>query len=236
MLEKLKWGKLESLRPKHIDEICSSKPIAYLPWGALEYHGSHNPVGLDGIKAYGLCTDLAKKTGGIVLPTVYQAANLISSYGGVDFPKHSLEFSEKLIRLTCEEYFTQLAKQDYKIIVLLTGHAGEPHIHILKEVAEEFNKKYYDKYFWSVAEFDIVPDELLVANHSAIGETSLQLLYDEESVDLYILPKDRDITLEVDAVYGDDPRGATKEFGRKIASTFVTNADKKLQELLKKYK
>lgn len=236
MSDKLNWGNLESLRPNHIDEICSKTPIAYLPWGALEYHGSHNPVGLDGIKAYGLCTDLAKKTGGIVLPTVYQAANLISSYGGVDFPKHSLEFSEKLIRNTCEEYFTQLALQDYKIIVLLTGHAGEPHIHILKEVAEEFNKKYTDKYFWTVAEFDIVPDELLVANHSAIGETSLQLLYDEKTVDLDVLPKDRDISLEIDAVYGDDPRKATKELGEKIAATFVDNADEKLQELLKKYK
>ncbi|MCK5775158.1 MAG: creatininase family protein [Bacteroidales bacterium] len=236
MKNEILWGKYETLRPSQIDEICNITPIAYLPWGALEYHGSHNPIGLDGIKAYGLCTDLAKKTGGIVLPTVYQAANLISSYGGVDFPKHSIEFSEKLIRLTCEEYFTQLANQDFKIIVLLTGHAGEPHIDILKEVAEEFNKKYADTYFWTVAEFDIVPDELLVANHSAAGETSLQLLYDESLVDMSMLPKDRETTLDIEAVSGEDPRGASKELGAEIANTFVKNANEKLEELLKKYK
>ena len=229
------WGKYETLRPIQIENICNKTPIAYIPWGALEYHGKHNPIGLDSIKAHGLCVDLAKKTGGIVLPPVYQAANLISSYPSVNFPKHSIEFSEELIRLTCKEYFEQLAKQDFKIIVLLTGHSGEPHMQILKDVAAEFNNKQTNKYFWALAEFDVLPEELLVANHSAIGETSLQLLYDESLVDLDSLPKDRDISLKVDAVSGDDPRPSTKALGKKIAETFVTNATNKLEILLEKY-
>lgn len=229
------WGKYEALRPNQIENICTKKPIAYLPWGALEYHGNHNPIGLDGFKAHGLCIDLAKKNGGVVLPTVYQASNLISSYPGVDFPKHSIEFSEELIRLTCEEYFEQLAQQNFKIIVLLTGHAGEPHMQILKDIAIDFNKKYSDKYFWALAEFDILTDDLLVANHSALGETSLQLLYGENLVNLDALPKDREITLEKDAVSGKDPRPSTKELGKKIAEEFVKNASEKLKELLKKY-
>lgn len=235
MSKEILWGKYETLRPNQIENICKIKPVAYLPWGALEYHGNHNPIGLDGIKAHGLCIDLAKKFGGIVLPTVYQTANLISSYPGVNFPKHSIEFSEKLIRLTCEEYFEQLVQQDFKIIVLLTGHAGEPHMQILKDIASDFNKKYNDKYFWAIAEFDILTDNLLVANHSALGETSLQLLYDKNLVNLDALPKDREITLKIDAVSGKDPRLSTKEFGKKIAIEFVKNASEKLKELLKRY-
>ena len=73
MSKEILWGKYEKLRPNQIENICLKSPIAYLPWGALEYHGNHNPIGLDGIKAYGLCIDLAKKAGGIVLPPVYQA-------------------------------------------------------------------------------------------------------------------------------------------------------------------
>ena len=38
-------------------------------------------------------------------------------------------------------------------------------------------KNITDNYFWAFAEFDILPDDLLVANHSALGETSLQLYY-----------------------------------------------------------
>ena len=235
MSEFKSWGQYEKLRPIHIEIICAKNPIAYLPWGALEYHGNHNPIGLDGIKAHGLCIHLAKEVGGIVLPPVYQAANLISSYPGADFEQHSIEFSEKLIKLTCEEYLEQLAKQNFKIVMVLTGHAGEPHLDILRGTCAEFNKKYPDMYFWYLAEFDILSDDLLVANHSAIGETSLQMYYDESLVDLNTLPKDGEITLEKDAVSGEDPRLSTKELGKKIAKEFVKNASKKLKHLQKKY-
>ena len=229
------WGFYDRLRPAQIEDIQSQNPIAYLPWGAIEYHGSHNPTGLDTHKAQHLCIDLAKKVGGLVLPPISLAANLIKSYPGVDFPKHSIEFSEALIKNICVEYLEQLVAQDFKIIVLLSGHAGEPHLQILKDVANEFCKKYPKKYFWSFAEFDILPDDLLVANHSALGETSLQLYYEPETVDLKSLPKDREITLEIDAVSGADPRPSNSIRGEKIVKLFVKNASERLEELKKEY-
>ncbi len=229
------WGQFERMRPAQIEAITNSYPVAYLPWGALEYHGAHNPTGLDSIKAYGIATDLAKRTGGVVFPVVHAAANLISSYPLCDFKQHSIEFSEELIRMMCREYLQQLFQQEYKIVVLLTGHAGEPHIDILKEVAQEFNKKQKDKFVWALAEFDIVPDDLLVANHSALGETSLQLHYAPETVALDSLPQNGEITLEEHAVSGADPRPATKEHGQKILNTFLENAELKMGSLMREF-
>ncbi|WP_282030172.1 creatininase family protein [Winogradskyella eximia] len=229
------WGLYEQMRPQQIEAILDKTPIAYLPWGAIEYHGSHNPTGLDSIKASGMCKDLAVNNGGLVFPVVNLAANLIKSYPGVNFPKHSIEFSEQLIRLVCEEYLEQLVAQDFKIIVLLSGHAGEPHLTLLKTVAEEFNKKHTDRRCWAFAEFDILPDNLLVANHSAIGETSLQLYYSPHTVDLDTLPKDRSITLELDAVSGEDPKFATSVLGEKIVKLFLKNATIIIEELKQKY-
>ncbi len=235
MIKKNKEVHYDRMRPEQIELILKVRPIAYLPWGAIEYHGHHNPTGLDTHKAYHLCVDLAKVNGGLVFPPISLAANLIKSYPGVNFPKHSIEFSEKLIRLICEEYFEQLVEQNFKIIVLLSGHAGEPHLQILRDVANEFNKKYPDKYFWTLAEFDVLPDDLLVANHSALGETSLQLYYEPETVDLNSLPKDREITLEIDAVSGEDPRPSTATHGEKIAKTFIKNVSEKMTVLIEKY-
>ncbi len=229
------WGFYDRLRPVQIEVIQNKFPIAYLPWGAIEYHGNHNPTGLDTHKAYHLTIDLAKEVGGLVFPPISLAANLIKSYPGVDFPKHSIEFSEKLIRLVCEEYFEQFVEQNFKIIILLSGHAGEPHLQILRDVADEFNKKYPKNYFWSLAEFDILPDDLLVANHSALGETSIQLYYEPETVDLNSLPKDREITLEIDAVSGEDPRPSTVVHGEKITKAFIKNASKRIEELKEKF-
>lgn len=229
------WGFYAQMRPKQIEAIQEKTPIAFLPWGAIEYHGNHNPTGLDSIKSFNLCEDLAKKNGGLVLPVVNLAANLISSYAGVNFTKHSIEFSENLIRLICEEYFEQLVAQNFKIIVLLSGHAGEPHLEILRKVAIKFNQKYPNIGFWAFAEFDILPNDLLVANHSALGETSLQLYYAPETVDLDTLPKDRTITLEIDAVSGKDPRLASREIGKKIVKSFLKNASITIEELKQKY-
>jgi len=229
------WGFYDRMRPSQIEAIQERRPIAYLPWGAIEYHGSHNPTGLDSIKAFSMCVDLAKESGGLVLPAINLAANLIKLYPGVNFPRHSIEFSEKLIRLICEEYFEQLAEQNFKIIVLLSGHAGEPHLEILRTVANEFNQKYADKHFWTLAEFDILPDDLLVANHSALGETSLQLYYAPETVSLDTLPNDRPISLEIDAVSGKDPRSSTKELGEKIVKTFIKNSSMKMEELIQEF-
>jgi len=229
------WGFYDKLRPLQIEAIQKGNPIAYLPWGALEYHGCHNPTGLDTHKAQHLCVDLATEVGGLVFPSISLAANLIKSYTGVDFPKHSIEFSEGLIKQICTEYFEQLTAQGFKIIVLLSGHAGEPHLQILRDVASEFNQKHPNNYFWAFAEFDILPDDLLVANHSALGETSLQLYYEPETVDLECLPKDREITLELDAVSGKDPRPSNSIRGEKIVKLFIKNASEKLEELKKKY-
>ncbi|MDT0651693.1 creatininase family protein [Autumnicola edwardsiae] len=235
MYQKIKWGFYNEMRPKEIEAILKKRPIAFLPWGAIEYHGKHNPVGLDSIKALNLCTDVAKETGGIVMPVVDLAANLIKSYPGISFKKHSIEFSEKLIYMICEEYLDQLADQDFKIVILLSGHAGEPHLQNLKTVAENFNKKNKSKHCWALAEFDVLPKDLLVANHSALEETSLQLYYAKEMVDLKSLPQDREISLELDAVSGRDPRSASVSYGEKIAKTFVHNVSKKIQLLINSF-
>ncbi len=229
------WGFYDKLRPIQIEAIQKNFPIAYLPWGAIEYHGNHNPTGLDTHKAQHLCEDLAKQNGGLVFPAISLAANLISSYPGVNFPKHSIEFSEKIIQQICEEYLEQLAKQKFKIIIILSGHAGEPHLQILRDTATKYNKKYPKKHFWALAEFDIIEDDLLVANHSALGETSLQLLYKPETVALNVLPKKGKITLKEHAVSGADPRPATADHGKNIANTFLKNATKKINKLKKKY-
>ena len=119
--------------------------------------------------------------------------------------------------------------------MLLSGHAGQPHLDILKDVAEKYNKKQTGCYIWALAEFDILPNELLEANHSALGETSLQLYYEPQTVALDNLPKEREVTLEQDAVSGKDPRLANKKLGEQIAKTFVLNASKKIEDLKQTY-
>ena len=59
------------LRPKDMVKRRTQKPVAYLGLGILEWHGLHNPLGLDGWKANGIALHLAERLGGVVMPPLY---------------------------------------------------------------------------------------------------------------------------------------------------------------------
>ena len=46
-------------------------PVAYLGLGILEWHGFHNPLGLDGIKAHLVLEYLSNKVGGLTMPPLF---------------------------------------------------------------------------------------------------------------------------------------------------------------------
>lgn len=59
------------LRPRELVERRGECPVAYIGLGVLEWHGFHNPLGLDGLKADGVAVYLAEKIGGVAMPPLY---------------------------------------------------------------------------------------------------------------------------------------------------------------------
>ncbi len=219
-----RWGLYERLLPAEIEAIHAAHPIAYLPWGALEYHGVHAAVGLDGLKAHGLCRELARAAGGLVLPPVYVAANTMKELTNLPFQRHSLNFPVELVRQLARTYFQQLAHERFRVVFVLCGHVGQPHYDTLKAEAAAFNAAQSATRIIATSETDLLPKELVVVNHAALGEVSLLLHTDPECVDLSRLPADRVPTLEQDAVWGPDPRPASAEKGRRYTDAFVAAA------------
>jgi creatinine amidohydrolase len=63
------------LRPKELVKRRSEQPVAYMGLGILEWHGVHNPLGLDGEKANGIALHLAERLGGVVMPPLFWGDN-----------------------------------------------------------------------------------------------------------------------------------------------------------------
>lgn len=59
------------LRPEQIAARKRQRSVAYLAFGILEWHGLHNPYGLDGLKAHGIAVRLAEELGGLAMPPMY---------------------------------------------------------------------------------------------------------------------------------------------------------------------
>lgn len=63
------------LRPAQLRARRAELPVAYLGLGILEWHGLHNPLGLDGVKANAIAVHLARQLGGVVLPPLFWGDN-----------------------------------------------------------------------------------------------------------------------------------------------------------------
>lgn len=204
------WGHYAQLRPAQIEAIRAHAPIAYLPWGALEWHSHHAPVGLDACKAAGICAALAAETGGLVLPAIPLGAAAIKSLAG--FP-HTIEFSTEVVARVAQEFCEQLAGEKFAIVVVLTGHYPEEHVEALKAGAAKAALK------WPDCQFQVWPDRELIEteftpDHAGATETSFQLHFDAGSVDLAAQPP-RPLTLEGDGVTGEHPKLALARRGER---------------------
>lgn len=65
----------QMLRPRELVKRREQVPVAYFGIGILEWHGLHNPLGLDGVKANGIACHLARTLGGVVMPTQFWGDN-----------------------------------------------------------------------------------------------------------------------------------------------------------------
>jgi len=59
------------MRPPEILEERNRLPMVFIPIGPLEWHGPHLPVGTDGLHAHAVAVDVARRVGGVVLPTYF---------------------------------------------------------------------------------------------------------------------------------------------------------------------
>jgi len=224
-----KWGQFERLRPAQIESIKRETPVAYVPFGAIEWHSYHAPTGLDCHKSHGLLRELASVVGGLVLPPLYVGTDSIKPFKGF---KQTIEHSRETVRLLASEILEQLADEGFRVIVLLSGHYSQGQQDMIAEAAAEFRERHPDIGLWSGG--DNIPLEgKFQMNHAARGETSFQLYFEPDTVDLSLLPSDRVATLDDDGVWGDDPREATREEGERMVHAFIEYMEPRVRELLR---
>ena len=220
----------EFMRPEEIDAVLKTSPVAYIPWGALEWHGLHNCIGLDALKVHSICLDAAKQTGGVVLPPVYAGFHTMKPYRGF---KHTIEISAETIQRLLREYLEQLTDEGFKVLVVLMGHYGRAHVDAVIQVCEEFSKSHPDVTVLAFPEYLVAVDDGVRGDHAGAYETALMMHYYPETVDLSRLPTGRALTVDEDGIGGDDPREkATAQYGQWLAERIVQRLVERVKEAL----
>jgi creatinine amidohydrolase len=219
----------ERLRPAELRARQGATPLLWFPVGVLEWHGEHNPYGLDFLKAHALCVRAARVAGGVVLPPVWTGTGgLTAGLGG------SMAVRPTTWRLLLEDLFAEFEAQGWKACVALSGHypsdaRPETHKRILKEVAHAFMLDHGLR-IWALSENELAADAGYPGDHAAWGETSLLMALEPELVDLSRLgdrPRE-----ELVGVYGEDPRTATPEAGARLVGVLVERLARGARALL----
>jgi creatinine amidohydrolase len=198
MAENAPWGRYAELHPDRLEAIVDAVPVAYVPWGALEWHGPHLPFGLDGFTAEAVAERCVRHTGGVLLPTTWWPITALPH-------RYSLSIGSDVVQALWDGIFAELARAGFQLVVLLSGHYAQGHELVLMDAAEHAIAE-YGLLVLAVPPLALVDEEML--DHAAHWETALLLALRPRLVALHALDA-APLHPSTSAVLGDDPRLAT---------------------------
>lgn len=230
-------------------------PVAFIGMGGLEWHGEHQAVGLDALKAEKLCELAAAQSGGFAMPTLWYGeprahALMEASVDDDGMIKKTMgfkasRFTEKYWSKTADEQvefyenlvyhvLLQMHSLEMKVICILTGHY--PLRVFAQPAVRRFNETIRGCIACAQAEPEYAkPKKDAGGDHAAKWETSYLSYLRPDCVDMSVY-KGRQ-TEPLIGVRGEDPRPtATVELGRKACRAIVNGMVAKAEGLLKKVK
>lgn len=196
------WGRYAELRPHELQAILDVVPVAFVPWGALEWHGPHLPFGVDGFTAEAMVERVAQRTGGVILPPTWWPITALPQ-------RFSISIPSDVVQALWDAIFAELARIGFRLIVVLTGHYAQGHELLLMDAAETAMARHGIAVL-AVPPLALVDEDML--DHAAHWETAQMLVLRPRLVDLAALDGLK-LRPAATAVLGQDPRGATASQG-----------------------
>jgi creatinine amidohydrolase len=127
---------LDQLSTKEAEEAAKSGTVIILPIGSVEEHGEHLPLCTDSIQPEYVALEVAKKTGCFVAPPLkYGVCNSTRNFPGtltIDFDTF-YRFVHAIL--------SELIRNNFNRIIILSGHAGNSHMVALRLAAQNILAK-----------------------------------------------------------------------------------------------
>jgi creatinine amidohydrolase len=220
---------MQFMRPAQLEAAARAFPVVYVPFGLIEWHGRHLPLGNDALKAHGILVKTAEKFGGVVYPPVYfphdaAPANKSELLGGGN--------DWRLAMLAA--LFYRFKHSGFRVIIGVSGHNVQSQIDMINEGLKPVTA---DGTITGVGLWEITLSQCEESNtdHAAKWETSNMMVLYPELVDMSQLgtgPLDRKI-IPTDGIGGLDPREhASAEVGRRNMELAIDAIGTKARELL----
>jgi len=209
---------MQLMRPSQLEAAGRRFPVVYVPFGCIEWHGRHLPLGTDALKAHGILVKCAEKFGGVVYPPVYFHAG----------------FNQENLTPVITDLFQRLKVAGFRVIIGVSGHNIQEQIDMINKALEPVTA---DGSTTGIGLWEISLSQGADSNtdHAAKWETSDMMFFYPDCVNILELgtgPLAPNMK-PPDGIGGLDPRKhASTEVGEKNVDLAAEAIGKKAKELL----
>lgn len=201
-------ARLLELTPATLRARLEAGAFLFLPFGTVEWHSDHLPLGLDTLVAGAVCEALAGRCGGVAGPATSWGIN------GVPFP-YTARVEAAVLEPLYAAVFRQMAALGFRVQIAVAGHYSLEQSLALKRQALAAMRE-GDLTVLAAPLFEFATDlGYDGADHAGYWETSLQLW-----ADLRLVSRERlENPAPLEGVIGRDPREARVEVGAALVGT-----------------
>lgn len=220
---------MQYLRPRQLEEAMCRFPVVYVPFGLIEWHGRHLPLGNDAMKAHAILVKCAEQFGGVVYPPVY------FPHAAYNHGKSELLGTDRDWKLSMvTALFAGLKRTGFRVIIGVSGHNIQTQIELINEALKPVVA---DGTITGIGlwEMSLSRCEESNSDHAAKWETSNMMFFYPDLVDMAELgsgPLAPDMQ-PPDGIGGLDPRAhASAAVGRRNSELAAAAIGRKAKELL----
>jgi len=210
---------MQFMRPGQLEAAARAFPVVYVPFGLIEWHGRHLPLGNDALKAHGILVKCAEQFGGAVYPPVFFHAG----------------FERRHLLPVVTELFRRLKETGFRVIIGVSGHNIKEQVDLINDALAPVTA---DGTVTGMGMWEVTLSECAESDtdHAAKWETSNMMFFYPDRVSLAELG-DGPLKLNMEApdgIGGLDPRQhASAQVGARNVELAVQAIGKKAQELLR---
>jgi creatinine amidohydrolase len=127
---------LDELSTKEAEKAAKEGVVVIFPVGSVEEHGDHLPLCTDSIQPEFIALEVAKKTGCLVAPPLrYGICNATRNFSG------TLTIDFDTFHRMVHAILSELVRNHFNRIIVLSGHAGSSHMVALRLAAQKIVTK-----------------------------------------------------------------------------------------------
>ena len=238
---------LDELSTVEASQAAKDGTVMIFPVGSVEEHGNHLPLCTDSIQPEYIALEVAKKTGCLVAPPFrYGVCNATRNFAGT----LTIEFDT--LYKVAHDILSELVRNGFYRIIVLSGHAGNSHMVALRLAAQDIVVKNSAKNESKVrimvlSDFDFA-EELspkyadVNDGHAGTLETSRvmaikpELIKAKGKASTWQMPRFEVVAhpeLYFPSGVNGDPTTASKEKGQRINEYIINEIEKLVKELQK---